>query len=55
MVRKRQKRGQLVWDTMFPWIIGIVVLLLVGGLYFTLSGKGTSLIDYIKQVLRFGA
>ena len=50
-----QKKGQLVWDTMFPWIIAIVVLLLVGGLYVVISGKGDSLIDYIKEVLRFGS
>jgi len=51
----RNKKGQLVWDELIPWIIGIGVLVLGFVLYFILSGKGAGLIDYLKNIFRFGA
>ncbi len=48
------KRGELVWDELIPWIIGLVVLALIFVLYFTLSGKGQGIIDYLKSLFRFG-
>ena len=49
-----RKRGELVWDEFIPWIIGLVVLVLIFVLYFTLSGKGQVVIDYVKSLFRFG-
>lgn len=47
------KRGQ-VWDTLIPWLIALAVLLLALGIYFVISGKGSSAIDYFKNLLRVG-
>ena len=49
-----QKKGQMVFDTLLPWLIAIAVILIVGGFYLVLSGKGSAMVDYFKQVLRFG-
>ena len=36
------------------WIIAIVALVIILTIIFFLSGKGTSAIDYIKNLIRFG-
>jgi hypothetical protein len=51
--KKMNKKGQLVWDQLIPWIIAIGVLVLALVLFFILSGKGESAIDYIKGLFRF--
>ena len=50
----KEKRGELVWDTLIPWIIAIGVLVLMLFLYFILSGKTEGAIQYFKDLLRFG-
>ena len=35
-------------------ILVVVILILVGGVIFLLSGKGGSLMDTLRNVLRFG-
>lgn len=47
------KRGQ-IWDTMIPWIIAIVVLVIIIGFYATLHQKGEGAIEFFRRVLRFG-
>ncbi len=47
------KRGQ-IWDTMIPWIIAIVVLVIIIGFYVTLHQKGEGAIEFFRRVLRFG-
>ena len=49
-----EKRGELVWDELIPWIIGLGIIALVFVLYFVLSGKGQGIIDYLKSLFRFG-
>jgi len=51
-IKKRGKRGELIWDELIPWIIGAIVLALFIFVYIILSGKGHEYIDYIKNVLR---
>jgi hypothetical protein len=48
------KKGQLVWDTLVPWIIGIAVLVLMLVLYETIYGKGEGALSYFKNLLRSG-
>lgn len=47
------KKGQ-VWETLIPWIIGLLVLVVILMFYFFLSGKGQVAIDFIKNLFRFG-
>ena len=54
MVFGREKRGQLAWDTLIPWIIALGVLILILMLYLGLSDKGKGLLEYLKNLLRFG-
>jgi hypothetical protein len=49
-----KKKGELVFDELIPWIIVLGTLILVLVLYFVLSGKGNSAIDYFKNLWRFG-
>jgi len=49
-----KKRGELVWNTLIPWIIAIGVLVLSLFLILILSGKGQSALEYIKTIIRFG-
>jgi len=48
------KKGELVWDTLVPWIIGAVVLMFGIILIFLLRGKDVGAIEYVKNVLRIG-
>lgn len=48
-----EKRGQLIWQELAPWIIGIGVLVLSLILYMILTDKGTGLIGYLKNLFRF--
>ena len=47
----KEKRGSIVWDSLMPWIIGIVVLVVSFVLYETLSEKGTGLIEFFRQLV----
>lgn len=49
----KDKKGQ-IWETLIPWIIGLLVLVVILGFYFVLSGKGTAAIDFVKNLFRFG-
>ncbi len=48
-----RKRGQ-IWDTMIPWIIGVIILIVMVSFYATLHQKGEGAIEFFKRVLRFG-
>jgi len=48
-----RKKG-MIWDTLLPWLIGVGVLILMFVAYFILTGKGNSIVDYIKNFFRFG-
>lgn len=50
---KKSKKGQ-IWDTLVPWIIGVAVLALVAIVYFALSGKLGGVLDFFKNLVRFG-
>lgn len=49
-----KKRGELVFGDLVYWIIAIVLLAIVLILYFILSGKGQSALEYLKNLWRFG-
>lgn len=49
-----EKRGQLGFGELVPWIIGIGVLVLMIILYIAFNDKGTSIIDFLKNMWRFG-
>ena len=49
----KNKKGQM-FDTLLPWIIGLVVLVIILGFYFFFSKNGLSAIEYIKNLFRFG-
>ena len=51
---KKEKKGQIEIDEIIWWIIAIIVLVLVVILYFTLKSKGINIIDYIKNLVKFG-
>lgn len=46
------KRAQ-IWETLIPWIIGLVVLVLVLVLYGILSGKGSGLLHFLKDTFTY--
>lgn len=48
------KKGQLVWDTLIPWIIGITFLVIATLVALGLSGKLGGLGEFIRNFLRFG-
>ena len=49
------KKGEIMWDQLFGWIIAVLILVLVGGvLYAFYTGKIYSLIDFVKNMVRFG-
>ena len=54
MRKKRDKKGQIGFDTLLPYLVAVVVLLLVGWLFFEIHKGDTSLLDYIKNLWRYG-
>jgi hypothetical protein len=52
----RGKRGELSihWETIIYWLIAFVVLGIILFAIFFLTGRGTSAIEYIKNLIRFG-
>ena len=49
-----RRKGELVFDEMIPWIIAIGVLIMLIILYSVLNNKGSSALDFFKQIWRFG-
>ena len=49
-----KKRGAIQWDVLGYWIIGIVLLVIMIGIFVILSGKGSGALEFIKNLLRFG-
>lgn len=49
----KERKGQIEWDTLIPWIIGIVVLSLVLGSYFLMKGSGGNLLEGLRNALKF--
>ena len=47
------KKKGVVWDTLIPWLIGIIVLVFMLMLYLTLSGKGIALLEFFRDAVRF--
>lgn len=56
MVLKKEmnKKGEIEFDTLMPWIIAIGVLVLMAGVYWVVSGKGSDSINFLKDLFRFG-
>jgi len=48
-----KKRGFIVSDTLAWWIIGIVVLVLSLVFYIVLREKGTNILEFLKNLVRF--
>ena len=53
-MKKRLGKKGVVWDTLAPWIIALVVLLLTAILYGLITGKGKGAIEFFKNLWRFG-
>lgn len=53
-VNKAMNKKGIVWHEVALWIIALAVLAVVVAGVFLLKGKGISLIDKIKDLLRFG-
>ena len=53
-MKKRGKRAQIAIDKIIGWSIAILVLVLIIALYFILKTKGINLLDYVKNIVRFG-
>ncbi|MEK6924958.1 MAG: hypothetical protein AABW71_01830 [Nanoarchaeota archaeon] len=49
-----KKRGQLGFSELVPWIIAIGALVLVIILYIAFNDKGSSIIESLKNMWRFG-
>lgn len=49
------KKGQVGFNELIPWIIALGVFALIVGLYIAFNDKGTSIIDFLKGIRRFGS
>lgn len=50
-----KKKGELAFDTLIPWLIAAGILVLTVIIYLSLNDKGTSAINYLKNLWRFGS
>ncbi|MBS3089236.1 hypothetical protein J4402_05720 [Candidatus Pacearchaeota archaeon] len=52
---KSKKGESIVWGTLLGWILAIAVLILIGGiLYGFYTGKIYEIINFLKNMIRFG-
>ena len=49
----KKRRGFIIGDTLAWWIIGIFVLVVMLIFFFILKNEGTSLIEVLKNLVRF--
>jgi len=49
------KKGQVGFNELIPWIIALGVFALVIVLYVVFNNKGNGLIDFLKNMWRFGS
>lgn len=47
-----KRKGELAFDSLIPWIIGIGVLVLVLVIFLGLKDKGVGAIDYLKCLIK---
>lgn len=50
----RGKKGDVTWDHVIPWLLGLLVLVLIIFLYMALNDKATGAGQMLKNLLRFG-
>ena len=48
------KKGDVEFDELIPWIIVIGVIVLMFILYLIFKDKGTNALDWLRQIWRFG-
>jgi len=53
MIKKRSRKG-IVWQEIGWWVIGLAALAMIVVALFLAKGKGISLIEQLKEMLRFG-
>ncbi len=49
----KTKRGDIEWDTLIPWIIVAVFLVIMLLVYLAISGKLNSAGEFLKNFFRF--
>lgn len=50
----KDKEGQLLSVELKDFFIGMIVLVIMFIVYFILSGKAEAILDFIKNIFRFG-
>lgn len=50
----KNKKAQLTWNTLIPWLIALAVLIIASIIIFGYSNKSNVLIDYLKAMLNLG-
>lgn len=48
-----KKRGLAGFDEIPGWVIALLVLILVFGLYFVFNQKGSGILDYLRNLWRY--
>ncbi|MDP1696108.1 MAG: hypothetical protein Q8L29_04295 [archaeon] len=48
------RKGDVEWNTLIPFIIALGVLVLSFVLYMVISGKGSGMLEALKNLIRFG-
>jgi ACR3 family arsenite efflux pump ArsB len=49
-----KNKKAVLWDSLGPWIIAVAVLVLMFIIYILFSKGGQEIIQYLKDLLRFG-
>lgn len=52
MSQRGFKRGQM-WETLVPWLLALLILVLVVGYYVILKGKEEGALTYLKNLVKF--
>jgi len=52
-MRRLLKKGQLMWQELAPWLIGLGVLVLVLYFYYILKGKGEGALTFFRSLVKF--
>jgi len=49
-----EKKGDLVWDSFIPWVIGLMLLAALFVIIGVLTGKLGGIGEFLRNLFRFG-
>lgn len=53
-MQRMNKRGDIEFDIILKLLLGLIILIIIIGLIFIFKGKSLTILDKVKEIMRFG-